>query len=129
MSRGARGRRGRLSLTSLIDVIFLLLLFFMLSSTFSKFGSVELNVGGGNASTDFQDAALVFARLSADGVTVNGRSTTLDALPAMLDPLRRGGDLRLLLSVSEGTNAQSLIDALRVFHAVPNACFAILEAS
>lgn len=125
----SRGARGRLSLTSLIDVIFLLLLFFMLSSTFSKFGTVDLNVGGGNARTDFNDTALVFARLSGAGVTINGRETALETVPEALDPLRRAGHLRLLLSVSQGTTAQNLVDALRVFNAVPNARFAILEPS
>ncbi|WP_367714863.1 biopolymer transporter ExbD [Nitratireductor sp. GISD-1A_MAKvit] len=40
-------RRKPLSLTSLIDVIFLLLLFFMLSSTFTRFASVEISGGAG----------------------------------------------------------------------------------
>ena len=35
-----------MALTPLIDVIFLLLLFFMLSSTFSRFGEIKLDLGG-----------------------------------------------------------------------------------
>lgn len=127
MPQRSAKRRGRLSLTSLIDVIFLLLLFFMLSSTFSKFGDVELTVAGGSARTDFNDTALVFARLTADGLKINGRTTALDALPATIDPLRRNGDVRLLLSVGQDAQAQGLVDTLQVFNTLPNVKFAVLE--
>jgi biopolymer transport protein ExbD len=127
MPKRSAGRRGRLSLTSLIDVIFLLLLFFMLSSTFSKFGDIELTVAGGSTRTDFNDTALVFARLTAEGVKINGRTTPLESVPATIDPLRRNGDVRLLLSIAEDAQAQGLVDTLQVFNALPNAKFAVLE--
>jgi biopolymer transport protein ExbD len=127
MAKRSKKRRGSLSLTSLIDVIFLLLLFFMLSSTFSKFGEIELTVAGGAARTDFNDTALVFARLSEEGIKINGRSTTLEALPSVIDPLRKDGDVNLLLSIADTTKAQGLVDALHVFNTLPNAKFAVLE--
>jgi len=123
--RGAT--RARLSLTSLIDVIFLLLLFFMLSSTFSKFGEIPLRTSSGNARTDFNDAPIVFARLTARGVTINGRAVALDRLETAVAPMRRAGDLRVLLSVAEAAQAQGLADALRAFQSLPDARFAILE--
>ncbi|MBU2937776.1 MULTISPECIES: biopolymer transporter ExbD [Pacificibacter] len=127
MPQRSTKRRGRLSLTSLIDVIFLLLLFFMLSSTFSKFGDIELTVAGGSARTDFNDTALVFARLTADGLKINGQTTTLDALPTAIDPLRRNGDVRLLLSIGQDAQAQGLVDTLQVFNTLPDVKFAVLE--
>ncbi|WP_252729688.1 biopolymer transporter ExbD [Pacificibacter marinus] len=114
-------------MTSLIDVIFLLLLFFMLSSTFSKFGDIELTVAGGSTRTDFNDTALVFARLTADGLKINGQTTTLDALPTAIDPLRRNGDVHLLLSIGQDAQAQGLVDTLQVFNTLPNVKFAVLE--
>ncbi|MEX0280950.1 MAG: biopolymer transporter ExbD, partial [Arenibacterium sp.] len=42
MRNVAPRRRRVVSLTALIDVVFLLLLFFMLTSTFSSFGEIEL---------------------------------------------------------------------------------------
>jgi biopolymer transport protein ExbD len=54
-------------MTSLIDVIFLLLLFFMLSSTFSRFGEVELTAAaGGNMLIFFLVAGRIAPPLEAD---------------------------------------------------------------
>lgn len=48
LSEGVRRRR-RLNLTPLIDVVFLLLIFFMLASTFLKFGTVKIDAAGAGA--------------------------------------------------------------------------------
>ena len=53
-------RRRALSLTPLIDVVFLLLVFFMLASTFLKFGSVKVETAGaGNSTADISKVALI----------------------------------------------------------------------
>ena len=64
-------RRRPLSLTSLIDVIFLLLLFFMLSSTFTRFASVEIT-GGPASATASSTPPDVMIRLEEGQWTVNG---------------------------------------------------------
>jgi len=127
MPGNPRTSRGRLSLTSLIDVIFLLLLFFMLSSTFSKFGEVELTVSGGAASPDFDGTPVVFARLDADGVVINGHRSALADIAAAVDPFRRDGHARLLLSVSQNADAQGFVEVVQVLSALPNTRFAVLE--
>ncbi|MEC9310793.1 MAG: biopolymer transporter ExbD, partial [Pseudomonadota bacterium] len=68
-------RRRRLSMTSLIDVIFLLLLFFMLTSTFSKYGEVELMAAGQGAKT--QDRQKLFVTLGAERLMLNGQQADL----------------------------------------------------
>ena len=50
-------------MTPLIDVIFLLLLFFMLSSTFTRFSDVEMEIGGGGGGATTVDGA-AFLRLA-----------------------------------------------------------------
>ncbi len=113
-------------MTSLIDVIFLLLLFFMLSSTFSKFGEIPITSGSRGAAP-FADSPIVFARLGATGLTVNGRPVDATTIAPAVEAQRRGGSVKLLLSVTDGARAQGLADALRILALVPNAEFAVLE--
>lgn len=127
MARVGAIKRGRLSLTSLIDVIFLLLLFFMLSSSFSKFGEIELRTAGGAARPDFGDAPIVFARLGAQGLSINGRAVPEGGLAGALTPLRRDGTLNVMLAVTEEAKAQGLADALRQFEGLRDLRVAVLD--
>jgi biopolymer transport protein ExbD len=53
-------RRRVVNMTPLIDVVFLLLVFFMLASTFLKFGTVKLETSGaGNAVSNVSKIALI----------------------------------------------------------------------
>jgi len=113
-------------MTSLIDVIFLLLLFFMLSSTFSKFGEIPITSGVRGAAP-FSDSPIVFARLGLSGLTINGRPVNAETINRAVSAQRRGGAVKLLLSITEGTNAQALADALLLLARVPDAEFAVLE--
>jgi biopolymer transport protein ExbD len=102
-----------MSMTSLIDVIFLLLLFFMLSSTFSRFGEVKLEMGGaGAAKADLAQQTLVLVRLAKAGVTVNGQPAEAQGLPGQITQLRRDRPLHLVVSVTEGAQSQALVDVL-----------------
>ena len=100
-------RRSGLSLTSLIDVIFLLLLFFMLTSTFTRLGELELTAGspGGSAS-----APPLFVQLAPESLAVNTEPVPLDALRARLE----GREGLVLVSLAEGVTAQRLVDVLAV---------------
>ena len=74
--------RRRLSMTPLIDVIFLLLLFFMLSSTFSTFGEIELSQAAGGSETAEAVTERVFVQLGAERLMLNGEPSTLEELAA-----------------------------------------------
>ncbi|WP_322889443.1 MULTISPECIES: ExbD/TolR family protein [unclassified Yoonia] len=113
MPRPVRQRR-RLSLTSLIDVIFLLLLFFMLSSTFTRFGDLPFMAATGGATADGTPPA--FLRISADAITLNVAEVTLAGLPAALGTL--DGAL-VLVAPSEDVTAQRLVDVLVAAQTVP----------
>lgn len=111
-----RPTRRRVSLTSLIDVIFLLLLFFMLSSTFTRFTSVELAApGSGGGSAARPD---LFATVDAEGLRLNGEPVgDGDALAARLDQLVASGAASVLLVPREGATAQGLVSALEQLRA------------
>lgn len=109
-------RRRRLSMTSLIDVIFLLLLFFMLSSTFSKFGEVRLDAGGAGSAGPVPER-LALLRLDADTLDLNGTPLTLAQLAQRLDAL---DNPTLAVTVRPAASAQRLTDLLVALRARPD---------
>ncbi|MBV0912471.1 biopolymer transporter ExbD [Rhodobacteraceae bacterium ASV31] len=118
-------RRRRLSLTPLIDVIVLLLLFFMLSSTFSRFGEVDL-AGAGSAKAG-AGAPPLFLKLSSEAASLNGAAVTLDALAGRLGA--KGEERTLLVSPSGDVTAQRLTDALVAVAGVPALRVVVLGGS
>lgn len=114
--------RRRLSMTSLIDVIFLLLLFFMLSSTFSRFGTVDLMAAeaGQGASGE---ARPLFLRLSPEGITLNGAPVALGDLKSRLG---EQSEKQLLLSIAGAVTSQSLVDVLAALRGLPGVSLTVL---
>lgn len=109
--------RRKLSLTSLIDVMFLLLLFFMLSSTFSKFGKIEINSA---SSTGFskQNKPTILISLSSQDIRVNGRSVALELVKDMITGMPDVDKNIALVKVVEGTSTQNLADLLQALSLV-----------
>ncbi len=108
-------------MTSLIDVIFLLLLFFMLSSTFTRFGDLPLTTASGGAVA--QAEAPAFLRLLPDSLTLDTDAADLAALPAAL--LARAPVL-VIVAPGEGVTAQRLVDALNVLRDLPGVTLRVI---
>lgn len=122
-------RRRRLSMTSLIDVIFLLLLFFMLTSTFSRYGEVSLAAAGSAGAAPSIDRP-VFVQLSPDSITVNARAATLDTLSVRLRADRATDDpVTVVLALKGDVSAQRLTDTLVILNAIPGVRPVILGAT
>ncbi len=114
-------------MTSLIDVIFLLLLFFMLSSTFTRFGEVDLTTAGAGAVPG--EARPVFLRLGPGRVSVNGIEAGLDEVAGTLDALSEGdGEVPVIVAMGAAVTAQRLTDLLVVLREVPGLRVTVLEA-
>ena len=112
----ARARRHWLPLTPLIDVIFLLLLFFMLSSTFLRFSSVEVTAAGpsgpGAAPATGRPALLT---LRHDGLlALNGGIVERAELAGALDRLAEGGTERVVVTAEHGGKVADLVGILEV---------------
>lgn len=103
-------RKRRLSLTSLIDVIFLLLLFFMLSSTFGRFASVEL-AASRSASTAPALSQPVLLSMKGEVWRLNGEPMTEEKVLARLRDLP-AQDAAVLLLAGDGTTSQQLVRVL-----------------
>ncbi|WP_171128615.1 MULTISPECIES: biopolymer transporter ExbD [unclassified Ruegeria] len=93
-------------MTPLIDVIFLLLLFFMLTSTFSKFGEIELSNATTGAGASGEQVERVFLQLGAERLDLNGQPVLLDVLAEQLEPGQ------VLVSLDDDVTAQRLVDLL-----------------
>ena len=101
-------RRRAVSLTPLIDVVFLLLLFFMLTSTFSTFGEIELNrPAGGQAGTETPTERF-FIQLGTDQLALNGTPVEMTAIGDQLE------DGLVLIDLDEAVTSQRLVDLLAV---------------
>ena len=122
----AAARRRRPTMTPLIDIIFLLLLFFMLSSTFSKFGEIEL-VGANTAGAADATKPPVYLRLKGDEIAVNGVPVLLDELGAALSEQTEAGTRLALLSMDEETTSQRFIDVYAVTRGVSGLGVAIVR--
>ncbi len=106
MRNATRFVRRSVSLTPLIDVIFLLLLFFMLSSTFSKHGEIELRQAAAGGAPSEPPLELSFVQLGADRLTLNGA-------PVSLEDLRtRPEKGQVLVSLDKDVSSQRLVDVL-----------------
>lgn len=126
--RAATFRRRRLSLTSLIDVIFLLLLFFMLSSTFSRYGEVPLLAGGSGGDAAPTDVPPLFLRLDGDRLSLNAAPLGRGALPQAIAAQRQQGKTQpVILSVSGNATAQGLVDVLAPLARIPDLRVTVLE--
>ena len=109
-------RRRKLSMTSLIDVIFLLLLFFMLSSTFSKFGEVELTGTSRGGSTD---TTRLFLQVSPQKLNLNGAPVEMTALRDRVSSSAAEATV-VLISLAQTASAQRLVDVLATLRDLPN---------
>ncbi|MCA0043960.1 ExbD/TolR family protein [Celeribacter litoreus] len=124
-----RRRKGRISMTSLIDVIFLLLLFFMLTSTFSRYSTVEL-VAAAPSGQGASEAPPIFVQLSSDSVRLNTRDASLETLPVLLRADRaHGSDVTLIVALKGSVTSQRLTDFLVAIREVEGVTPVILGAS
>ncbi|WP_080456320.1 biopolymer transporter ExbD [Roseovarius sp. A-2] len=113
-------------MTSLIDVIFLLLLFFMLSSTFSRFGEVELSTASAG-SAGSSDVERSFLQLGEETLRVNGQDVGLTGLPERFADMSPEADrLQVIVSMADDVTAQRLTDLLVVLRGIDRLSISVL---
>ncbi len=107
-------RRRVISLTSLIDVVFLLLVFFMLSSTFLKFGTVTIDTTGAGINDKPVDLTrTVLVHVGVQGaLRVNGLNIEPGTLTTVLDNLIDKGAAQAVVVAMPGTSVADLVSAL-----------------
>lgn len=113
-STRARRRGSPVSLTALIDVVFILLLFFMLTTSFTQWRSMEVVVDTPGAIAEPSADEPVIARLLADGtLRIGEQSVTAPFERALLRPLlAAAGTQPLILEPAGDASTQLVVDAL-----------------
>ncbi|AVL54880.1 biopolymer transporter ExbD [Roseobacter denitrificans] len=106
-------------MTPLVDVIFLLLLFFMLTSTFSKFGEIDITAAAGGSGESARGAK--FLQITEDELRLSGVAVDIDALADSLS------DERVFVSLHTDIKAQRMIDVLVVLRSIPNISMTVLR--
>lgn len=101
-----------ITLTPLIDVVFILLLFFMLSSSFIQWRSVEFDTSSGRGSQSSPQRSLLL-RLHGDGrMDLAGSPLEHNQLARQLaQSVRRDPDVSVSVEARDGVALQALIDA------------------
>lgn len=113
-------------MTSLIDVIFLLLLFFMLTSTFSRFGEIPITIGGRSATPLPSDAIPLLVRITDAGPSLNGTDIAVTDLAAAI--LERAENApQVLVTTTTDASAQALAETLHALRTVSGAQIVVLE--
>ena len=105
--------RQNISLTPLIDIVFLLLVFFMLASTFLKFGTVKLETtGSGNSVVDADKIVLVHVD-KARSYKVNGAPAKGEELVNIVNRLVDQGARNVVVIVRNDAAVDDLVNAMR----------------
>ena len=110
-------REVAINLTPLIDVVFLLLIFFMVSSRFSEFSRLTVNLPEAESGTGFDDAPLVLIVDANGQMRLNGERVPSDAA-GLKQEIRRqingNSDISMTLSADAMTPHQYVVTALDV---------------
>ncbi|MEO9530620.1 biopolymer transporter ExbD [Roseibium sp.] len=115
-----------ISLTPLVDVIFLLLLFFMLSSTFTTFGQLDLGAPAGSGGTGTVPEAILV--LEETGLRLNGREIGEDLLMKEAQSLLDRDVDSILLLVRGATTTQQLVAIMSRLKSLPDLKIVVANA-
>jgi biopolymer transport protein ExbD len=96
-----------ISLTPLVDVIFLLLLFFMLSSTFTQFGQVEIGAPAAAGGSETLPKAILM--VEPDRLRLNGKTIASADLAAEVSALAERDNNSLLVYIKRSSSTQRLV--------------------
>lgn len=108
-------RKARVEIIPMIDVMMFLLVFFVLISlnVIPALG-LKTQLPSSSTAQDLKPQTKAVITIAKDDVIqVDGENTTLDALTARLDKLRRDGEkLNLIINSDRGVEVQRLVDVM-----------------
>ena len=108
--------RKPLPLTPLVDIVFLLLMFFMLTSSFTKFGNLNLGSAGFSRQTTATTAPpkLILRISHGPRMVVNGNFVELRDLPQVLNTFLDKGIKSAVLVSNNDATVQDLVSVLEM---------------
>ena len=115
--RKARPEEPEINLIPFIDVLLVVLIFLMLSTTYSKFTELQVNLPSADADTPRENPREVIVAISADGrYVVNGQPVdgrSVELLTAELGKASGGpGDVPVIVSADATAAYQSVVNVM-----------------
>ena len=115
--RGLRRDDPEINFIALIDVLLVILIFLMVTTTFSKFTELQVNLPTAGADRPAERPREVVVAVSADGrYLVDNRATPFAAASAFAADLRRAAagerDVTLVIHADAGASHQSVVNVL-----------------
>ena len=106
-------RSAKIGLTALIDVVFILLLFFMLSTSFSRWQSLSVDLKVGDASSQNSTTETI-TMLSAKAILIAGQTIKFESLATLqlASVSWFSPDTRYLLKPLKTTSVQDIVDVM-----------------
>lgn len=117
--------RRRLALTPLIDVVFLLLMFFMLTSSFDKFATIDLSIGGkaavGSSTAKISNIIVRVhenGRLDINGLSVGAKGFAAAVLTQIKTQSLDLDKVRILLQPRKKSQSQAIVDVVHALQQI-----------
>lgn len=107
-----RRKRNLISLTSLIDVVFILLVFFMLTSNFTRWNTIELGISTTDSIT-LKNTQQSLIEVKQNAYILNGKASTLaDIISYTQETLYKQPDHTILVKPEKQLPLQQLVIVL-----------------
>ena len=116
--RGTQKEDPEINLIPLIDVVLVIIIFLMLTTTYSKFSGLEINLPTADASKQTEPPSEINVALTAAGqVLVNKVLLATVTVPAISEAMRRAaGDTKepvIVINADAKANYQSVVDIMQ----------------
>ena len=116
--RGRRHEEPEINLIPMIDVLLVIIIFLMLSTTYSKFSGLEINLPTADASKQAEQPKEIDVAVTATGqVLVNKSPLTANDVRSISDALRRAAGTRndpvIVINADAKATHQSVVDIMQ----------------
>ena len=116
--RGVRREEPEINLIPLIDLLLVILIFLMVTTTYSKFTELQVNLPTAGAEKPAEQPREIRVAVSVDGrYEVDGNAAAFTSAPAFAKVLRReadalGQDPLIVIHADAGASHQSVVNVL-----------------
>ena len=91
--RSANREDPEMNMVPMIDVMMVIIIFLMLTTTYSKFAELQINLPRADAEKQQERSNEIVVAVTAQGqYQINRRALTFTSMPALVDEMRRAGE-------------------------------------
>ena len=117
-NRGRHREEPEINLVPMIDVLLVIIIFLMLTTTYSKFSGLELNLPTAEASKQVEEPNEIDVAVTANGqVLINKSPLAAADVKSISDALRRAGGSRqdplIVINADAKATHQSVVDVMQ----------------